>query len=219
MDVHPIDQYPKDVLENLLAAIPFYRQVRLEAPSQCNLLMRYSRLVEYRAGEVVVAAAHTDAWLFCLLKGRLAVYAGKLPLNVQRVNTIGSGEVFGDVAALLEHPRSATVIVDTVCKHALVFCTDFSVFGALQDFTTVTLNTKLLYYRNTTRNLRWKLEVYRASYPECSESLNHYNIPLFAGLADTVEELLSLHQQACDLARLLLHWNAEFMCAKSELLG
>lgn len=194
----------------MLASISFYRQVKAADLQQYKLLMRYSRMVEYRVGEVVIEAGQSDAWLFFLLKGRLSVYAGSHPMEVRRVNLISAGEVFGDLAVVLQHKRGATVIVDTAYKRALVFCTDFSVFGTIHDFSRVTLATKLIFYRNMVHGLRWKLEVYRTQYGGSSGALSHHKIKLFSGERDTVAELESLHAQAEELARLLLAWNQEF---------
>lgn len=210
MNVHAIDLYPKDALDSMLASISFYRQVKVADEQQYNLLMRYSRMVEYRVGEVVIEAGQTDAWLFFLLKGRLSVYSGSSPMDIRRVNQISAGEVFGDLAVLMKHRRSATVIVDTSCKRALVFCTDFSVFGTIHDFSRINLATKLIFYRNMVHGLRWKLEVYRTQYPEYAKALSHHKIKLYSGVRDTVLELESLDDQAQQLANLLLEWNLEF---------
>lgn len=194
----------------MLSAITFYRQVRETDPQQYALLMQKSRMHEYRLGEVVIEAGQMDSWLHFLLKGQLAVYAGRAPVNIRRVNTITAGEVFGDLAVLTEHRRTATVIVDTRCSRVLVFSTDFSVFGELQDFRRISLITKLLYYRNLVHSLRWKLESYRARYPLHSFSGNHHKVRLFLGPKDTLAELLSLDNQARQLAQLLVDWNEDF---------
>ncbi len=210
MYVHPLDLYPEEALNQLLASVPFYRQVKQQDEAQYKLLMRYSRMVEYRVGEVIIEAGQQDDWLFFLLKGRLAVYAGVKPLGIRRVNQIASGEVFGDLAVLLNHKRAATVIVDTSCKSALVFCTDFAVFGEILDFTRVHLNTKLLYFRNMVHGLRWKLETYRQKFPAGASQLGRKGVKPYAGVTGTQDELLSLYEQAQTLALHLLAWNQEY---------
>ncbi len=210
MEVKPTDFYPQNMLDSLLASVAFYRQVKEADPIQYAMLMRCSRLVEYRVGEVVIEAGHTDAWLFFLLKGQLAVYAGSHRLDLRSVNRISSGEVFGDIGVLMKHKRAATVIVDSSCKRALVFCTDFSVFGELENFTRITLSTKLIFYRNMVHSLRWKLEVYRSKFPKHENSLRHHKIKLYSGGKGSLDELRGLHEQAQQLAKQLLDWNLEF---------
>jgi len=208
MNVHSLDQYPKDLLQTMLASISFYRQVKVLSEQQYSLLMKFSRIVEYRIGEVIIEAGQTDPWLFFLLKGHLSVYAGSHKLDVRRVNQITAGEVFGDLAVLMNHQRAATVIASANYRRALVFCTDFSVFGSLNDFRWVTLSTKLIFYRNVVLNLRWKLETYRTQFPEFASDLSHHKIKLYSGTHESVAELESLNDQVQQLAELLLLWNA-----------
>lgn len=215
MDVHSLDRYPQLALDSMLASIAFYRQVKASDERQYKMLMRYSRMVEYRVGEVVIEAGQSDAWLFFLLKGRLAVYAGAQFLQIRRVGQISAGEVFGDLAVLRSHKRAATVIVDTSCRRALVFCTDFSVFGTLHDFSLISLPTKLIFYRTMVHGLRWKLELYRTQFPQHAQSLGHHKVKLFAGDGDSIAELDSLNDQAQQLAALLLSWNQEVTGAQA----
>ena len=56
-------------------------------------------------------------------------------------------------------------------------------------------------------NLRWKLEVYRAAYPDLPFSDSHRQVKLYSGPKDSVEELRSLDAQARGLGKLLVDWN------------
>lgn len=118
--------------------------------------------------------------------------------------------MFGDLAALMDYERTATVVADTNSKRVLVFGTDFQVFGELKDTRKVSLATKLEYFRNMVHNLRWKLEVYRMSYPDQPFSTSHRKVKLYMGQKDCMDELEALDQQARALARLLVNWNTEF---------
>ncbi|WNO10149.1 cyclic nucleotide-binding domain-containing protein [Teredinibacter sp. KSP-S5-2] len=210
MEVHPLSRYPQATLDNLLASIPFYKTVQQTDQYQYDLLMRYSRVSEFRPGEVLMEQGQNDQWLYFLLKGQLAVLVGDTKAERKVVNYLTPGEVFGDLAVLVDHQRTATVIADSNCKRVLVFGTDFTVFGELTDISKISLFTKLVYYRNMVHNLRWKLEVYRMSYPEHSFASNHRKVKLYIGKKDTLEELISLDEQARALARLLVQWNLEF---------
>lgn len=210
MDEYPLHHYSAQALDSLLATNAFYRQIKQSAPHQYALLLQYSRMREYHVGEAVIELGRTDNWRHFLLKGQLAVFAGRAPTGIRRVNTITAGEVFGDLAALLQQPRTASVLVDTRCRRALVFGTDFSIFGELEDFRRIHLSTKLWYYRNLVHSLRWKLDSYRARYPQYSFSASHHQVKLYFGAPDTLEELLSLCNQARQLACLLVTWNSEF---------
>lgn len=209
MDEFPLHHYSAQALDALLEAITFYRQVKQSDPQQYALLLQYSRMQEYHLGEAVIEAGQADTWRHFLVKGQLAVFAGLPPHGIRRVNTITAGEAFGDLAVLTEQPRTASVLVDTRCRRALVFSSNFSIFGDLPDFRRITLATKLCYYRNLVLSLRWKLDSYRASYPHCSFSSSHHKVKLYTGIRDTFSELLSLHSQARQLAQLLVDWNVE----------
>ncbi len=210
MDVYPLNRYPQEVLDTLLSSIPFYKTVQQGNQYQYHLLMGYSRVSEFQPGETLLEQGQNDNWLYFLLKGQLAVLVGGPTTDKKIVNYLTPGEVFGDLAVLVDHERTATVVADCHCKRALVFGTDFTVFGELNDFSKILLATKLIYYRNMVHNLRWKLEVYRMSYPEHSFASNHRKVKLYTGKKETLEELLSLDEQARLLARLLVQWNLEF---------
>ncbi|MFT5084073.1 MAG: CRP/FNR family cyclic AMP-dependent transcriptional regulator [Lentisphaeria bacterium] len=210
MEVQPLTKYPQESLDKLLFAIPFYRSVKALDQYQFDILMRHSRVIEYRPGEVILEKGHKEEWLYFLLKGQLEVRSGNGGENCAIVNYITPGEVFGDLAVLFDHQRTATVVADSNSKKILVFATSFQVFGQLQDKHPITLATKLIYYRNMVHNLRWKLEVYRVSHPDKPFASSHRKVKLYTGAKDTLEELQNLDMQARELARLLLNWNDEF---------
>ncbi len=209
MEIKPLHRFPRETVEQLLSAIPFYKTVRQQDPWQFELLLQHSRVQYFKPGEVVLRRGEEDPWLYFLLKGHLVVYADE-PHSSEPVNYITPGEVFGDLARLVGQPRTATLLADTNCREVMVFATDISAFGPLRNTQRFSLQTKLAYYRNTVHNLRWKLEVYRSRHPEHAFANRHRQVRLFTGKKDTIEELESLHAQAQALARLLLEWNSEF---------
>lgn len=210
MEIHPLNRYPRESLDTLLSAVPFYKAIKQRDQWQYDLLMNYSKIIEYRPGEVLLEQGHKDQWLYFLLKGQLAVLVGKPNETAKVVNYITPGEVFGDLAALMDYERTATVVADANSKRVLVFGTDFQVFGELKDTRKISLATKLEYFRNMVHNLRWKLEVYRMSYPDQPFSTSHRKVKLYMGQKDCMDELEALDQQARALARLLVNWNTEF---------
>lgn len=209
MEIKPLDRFPRATLETLLAPIPFYKTVKQEDPYQFEVLLKHSRIVEFKPGEVVLRRGDRDLWLYFLLKGQLAVYASGSQGD-EIINYVTPGEVFGDLATLVGQQRSATVIADHNCKQVVVFGTDFSAFGQLESFAVINLATKLSYYRNCVHSLRWKLEVYRMRYPDHPLAPKHRSIKLFNGEKGGREELRALCSQAQELARLLILWNEEF---------
>ena len=209
MNIKSLHKIPRESLELLLSGIPFFKTVKLQDVKQFELLLGSSRVISYLPGEVVLQKGEVDNRLFFLLKGRLAVYVDH-PSSGDLVNYITPGEVFGDLAPLVQSERTATVITDASTKESLVLELDFNVFGVLNSVAPINLQTKLAYYRNAVHNLRWKLEVYRAQHLQHELASKHRKIKLYSGAKDTFEELRSLYEQAQALALLLLEWNREF---------
>lgn len=207
MKSKPVSQLSPELLERLIASLAFYKQVREMDGQQYQLLLQNSQIITFELGEKVLSEGDIDSWLYFLLKGQLVVLAGE---GRQVVNQVTPGEVFGDLALLTGGRRSATIEVDQGCAEAMVFATDFSVFGPLEDLSRIHLGTKLAYYRNLLLSLRWKLEVYRGQYPASELADLHRRVKLYSGAKNTKEELLALHDQACQLAGLLGRWNHAF---------
>jgi len=207
MHSKPVNEYPRDVIEKLTNVIPFFKQVNQQDQWQYELLLQHSKVVSFEPGEEVVRQGEADSWLYFLLKGQLVVLAGDFS---QTVNHITPGEVFGDLAMLMKRERSATVVADRQSRQTLVFAVDFSIFGELEDMHQINLSTKLAYYRNLTHSLRWKLEVYRNTYPSHELANSHRMIKLFVGKKESKEELLALSGQGYELGRLLILWNKQF---------
>ncbi|MCW8196157.1 cyclic nucleotide-binding domain-containing protein [Proteobacteria bacterium 005FR1] len=210
MEIKQISQFPRATVEQLLAAIPFYKTVKQQDLWQFEVLLQHSRVVNFAPGELVLKCGEVDTWLYFLVKGQLAVFVGEDIADAEAINYITPGEVFGDLAMLVGDQRTATLVADSNCRQIMAFATDFRVFGELDDFRTIKLATKLIYYRNTVHNLRWKLEVYRMKYPGYELANDHHKVKLYKGRPGTAEELHSLHQQAVQLARLLVSWNHQF---------
>lgn len=210
MTVHPLNKYSQTALDQMLMALPFYRAVKNRDQYQFDLLMGHSQITEYRPNEVVLQKGQKDKWLYFLVKGQLMVMVGENSTQPNVVNYITPGEVFGDLAILNDHERTATVRADPNSKSILVFGTNFSVFGELRDLSKISLQTKLEYFRNMTHNLRWKLEVYRLNYPDKPHALKHRKVKIYTGQKNTLDELTSLHAQCKELAQLLMEWNTEF---------
>lgn len=218
MEIKPLHKIPRETLEYLLSGIPFFKAVKQQDTGQFELLLQAARIVVYGPSEIVLQKGDGGNWLYFLLKGRLAVYVDQA-LHGDLVNYVTPGEVFGDLSQLVGKPRTATVMSDANIKESMVLALDFNIFGPLNTFKPISLQTKLAYYRNTAHNLRWKLEVYRSQHLQHELANKHRQIKLYFGPKDTFEELTSLHQQSQALALLLLEWNKEFGALSAELLG
>lgn len=207
MDFKPLSLLSPDDYAPLLQGIPFYKNVRDQDLQQYNTLLQNSQLGSFGPGDTLLAEGDYDFWLYFLLRGQLDVFPGRSERQ-GAINQVTPGEVFGDLSMLTGRRRSATIKADLNFKQTTVLGLDFRVFGAVADFSSLTLETKLVYYRNTAHNLRWKLEVYRMKNPKSELATQHRALKLFSGERGSFEELLSLEQEAKALAVLLTAWNS-----------
>jgi len=207
MDFKPLNLLSPNDYAPLLQGIPFYKTVRDQDPQQYATLLQNSQLGCFGPGDTLLAEGDYDFWLYFLLRGQLDVFPG-CSERQEAINQVTPGEVFGDLSMLTGRRRSATIKADLNSKQTTVLGLDFRVFGAVADFSSLTLETKLVYYRNSAHNLRWKLEVYRMKNPKSELAVQHRALKLFSGKRGSFEELLSLEQEAKALAVLLTAWNS-----------
>jgi CRP/FNR family transcriptional regulator, cyclic AMP receptor protein len=210
MNIRDISTIPADVLETLLSAIPFYKTVKKQDPQQFSVLMSFSRIIHYASGEKVISRGDLDTWSYFIVKGQLVVSVPNSEGQEHQVNYITPGEVLGDLSVYLQSPRTADVYVDDNCREAVLFGTDFGMFGELTDYSRISLTTKLEYYRHAIHSVRWKLEMYRSKYRTHPLANEHRSVTLYIGTKGGEEELQALFTQAVTLSKLLLKWNESF---------
>lgn len=92
---------PADVLD-AVAALPIFRPLGVLALEQ---LARSARPVEAAPGETLIRQGDPAGEIYVLLEGKVDVHVDDV-----RVRTQGPGGYFGEIAALHEVPRTATVI-------------------------------------------------------------------------------------------------------------
>jgi CRP/FNR family cyclic AMP-dependent transcriptional regulator len=204
----PYDKYPKDKIKTLLAGIPFFNDLSMKDSAQHQLLLKHSAILELSGGDVLIAKGAVDRHYYFLLKGELAVYADKdIDRKSVPVSRLAQGQVLGALAVITGLPRTATVALEKGSSDALVFSADTSLFGELENFSSVSLATKLALYRNVINNTRFKLEGYKAKNPKHPVTEEYIKLPKFVGEKDALPELQYCAQQAIAMARLLQKWN------------
>lgn len=215
MKIKDLSSFKKDEVTTLLSHIPFYRELQLSSQKQLEKILSFSCIVELEPGEVIMRRGDKGSWLYFLIKGRLSVYLDHTSAE-KPLNHITPGELFGDLALLCNHERKATVAADPDSRKVLLFATDFKPFGEVDNFTTVDLDTKLIFYRTMVHSIRWRLEVNRMTHPSHPLEDELRQVPLINAAKGSREELLQLHKQAQFLARVLDKWNSG---AAGEVVG
>ena len=209
MQVSEINELDTAEIDSFLSRIPLYREIRSRDAEQFERLMRFSRRVEMEPGELIMRRGDKGSWLYFLLVGQLAVYAGNGESDEVALNYISPGEMFGDLALLGAFERRVTVRTDRQVRRAVLLATDFGCFGRLTDFALVSLATKLAFYRLIANGIRWRLELKKMEQPEHPLALEMRSVSLFNGQPNTEDELQFLHRQACELAGILTGWHGD----------
>lgn len=198
-------EYPLERIERLLSGIPFFNEVARESQPQLAALTDLAEILQANPGETVIKEGDSDTCLYFLLKGQLAVVAPGP--SGKALNYISPGEVFGALAMIRGTPRTASIKVDESAREAIVARLNYSHFNKLTDFSTLTLATKLSFYRMLVHNIRWTLEVNKMQNPQHELVASMRKVPIYAGPKGTQEELESLYEQAHQLADILCLWN------------
>ena len=99
--------------EDALAAVPLFSQLSRKD------LSRLGRAVverSYKKGETIVKEGEQAVAVFIISSGRVEV-SGTRGKKTQKINDLGAGEVFGEMALIDGMPRTATVksVEDTTC--------------------------------------------------------------------------------------------------------
>jgi len=209
MNKTPFDKYPKDKINNALKGIPFFNDLSMRDSQQHQLLLQHSSVIELSSGDVLIKKGESDHMLYFLLKGELGIYIEEsLGRKSTPIGRLSQGQVLGALTVITGLPRTATVAVEKGASDVLVFATDVSIFGKQEDFSRVTLLTKLAIYRMAINNTRFKLETYKSRDPKNPLADTYTKLPKFTGARDALEELKFHADQAAELAKILQKWNA-----------
>jgi len=98
-----------ELMENLLALkqVPLFAQLSFE---QLEAIQKLTRAVEYLPNEPIVKEGDPGGELFLLVEGRVRVYKNFGTRDERCLSTQEAVSYFGEMAAIDDEPRSATVI-------------------------------------------------------------------------------------------------------------
>jgi hypothetical protein len=97
------------LMERLLALkqVPLFSQLSLE---QLEAIQQISSEVEYFANETIVKEGDPGGELYLLIDGKVRIYKGYGTADETLLSSVNAISYFGEMAALDDQPRSATVI-------------------------------------------------------------------------------------------------------------
>lgn len=204
----PFAKYPQDKLKPLIEGIPFLADLAIADPQQYDLLLQNAKIIEMKPGDVLIKKGTMDTNVYFLLKGELGIYAEeKISRRSEAISNVTQGRVLGGLAVLAGQLRTATVAADKITGPALLLGIDFKLFGEMDDFSKINLETKLAFSRIVINSTRFKLEGYKAENPNHPLAGVYAKVKKYGGAKDTLEELQYHTRQASMLARLLEKWN------------
>ncbi len=100
--------------EEILEKVPIFSELGRRHLGRLSKLMVQR---QFRAGEVIIKENDQAAGFFVISSGKVEVVRGVDGSNPVLLNTLGTGDFFGEMALFEGYPRSATVraLEDTEC--------------------------------------------------------------------------------------------------------
>ena len=124
MEIKDLSEYSHEQTVTLLKGVSFFKELEFEGRRQFNDLLSLAYMINLDPGETIMRRGERGAWLYFLIKGRLAVYRDSVQLG-NPLNYITPGELFGDLALLCGHERKATVAADKSNQQTVLLAIDF----------------------------------------------------------------------------------------------
>ncbi len=207
MDTIRLNKFSTAILLRFIERVPFFRDILKKDPQQLGYIMKYSTLMLVKPGETVIKRGESGFWVYFLIKGMLAVspeFEEDKKRNI--VGYIAPGEMFGEIAAIREVERNATIFADESCKRIILLATDFSPFGELDDCSVIGQKAKIIFCENVVNILRKRIGCFVIDFPQhpLAEKFNAY--PGFSGEEGSYEHLRFVYAKAEDYAALLNEW-------------
>lgn len=203
-------RFPREKLQPVLLGLPFFSELAEHAPAELDRLLPHTRLLLADPGEIIMRRGEFDSWCYFLLKGQLAVQAGEEDGSGKTVGYIQPGEMFGALAIVRDSERSASIAVrgqDKDKDRAILFGLDFAPFGELDDFSQVSLETKLRFFQLVIERTEARLHAYEREMPGTDLGIRLATLASFHGESNSLAQLQYQQQRADALADLLTEWN------------
>jgi len=105
-----------------LANIPMFSQLNDE---ELQFLSESATYRSYPKNRVLINEGDLSDSLYVIFSGRLQAYLSDNEGKEMMLNTIGPGEFFGEIALLVDTPRTASIMVIEDCKLSIISRTAF----------------------------------------------------------------------------------------------
>lgn len=201
-----IDIYDQHKLKDLVSPIEFF-DILAHDNTQLETILKYARIIEAAPGDTIMRKGDMDSSIYFVLQGQLLVYLEHADGKERVINYLSAGEEFGSLAVLRDTERTATIVASAIHEKCIILGIDTAIFGEIDDFSAVSIATKIKFYETLSKVNRWRLNFYKDSYPNFQIIKQINALPPFKGNQGTVEELRYRFGEAKALATLLHRWN------------
>ncbi|MBI2785351.1 MAG: cyclic nucleotide-binding domain-containing protein [Legionella longbeachae] len=82
-------------------------------------------IVNYKPEELVIEQGEIGDKLYIIIRGTVLVSVKTPSMGWKRINTLGAGDVFGEIAILRNIPRTARISTITACQFLNICAKDF----------------------------------------------------------------------------------------------
>ncbi|MFK7733081.1 MAG: cyclic nucleotide-binding domain-containing protein [Pseudomonadales bacterium] len=193
----------QDSLQAAALRVPFFACLIEQDRSQFESLIAHCELHSITPGEQILRQGDSASLLYFIVTGSVDVRA-----DGHYLGTLPAGETFGDMSLFVSSKRNADIAATrSNTSDTLVLAFDATCLGDLDDFSQISIASKLLFYRLHNQRARWRLEKNRIQFPHHSFFARLHDVKDVAANDDR-NELKELHRQAVELTHMLMDWNA-----------
>ncbi len=202
-----LTELPEKLVTAIFNEIPIISQSIAVNQKERSFFRDSSKIFEAESGEGIIYRGEFDNWVYFLITGQLRVYPEFFERKKNLVSYIAPGEMFGELAFIRDLNRNATIVADENAKRIIFLGTDFSAFGDINDFSVVSISTKIFFRRSAVLIIRKRLEMLKIDFPDNELVQKSPIFKPYVGEKNTLRELLYLKDQSEVFAKHLNKWN------------
>ena len=106
----------------ILSRAPIFTGIGL---TEQKMLADKCSIVVYRPEEIVIEQGEVGDRLYIIIKGSVHVSVKTSSMGWKHINTLGVGDVFGEIAILRNIRRTARIVTITACQFLTINAKDF----------------------------------------------------------------------------------------------
>ena len=205
MQKKSMSKHSPEEVQRLVSQVPFFNDLRETDKEQFERIMQETEVQIFEPGEIILRKASQDKIFYSLIKGKVDVFPDYEP-SEKAISQLSSGQILGALGIINDEVRTATLAASND-EGATLIATDFSMMGELNDFSHLSMGTKISFYNNVVNNIRWKLEVYKKNTSDPTLAQELQLLTPYEGKKGLYSELEHLAEHAEMLGSLLDCWN------------